>query len=147
MMSQTNDSICYPHTSSRFQDFELKTKFFAATDRAEIELPKLSRESELRPALIEVDEQLQTNHAPNIRQRNISANRLEPHVCVKRKELPVFDKAIERITVEVIAVGRIGGPIRIRIVRRDDQNAAAGLSNAMKLGDESHDIGNVFGDV
>ena len=94
-------------------DDEVKAKLFAATDSAEIKLPELSRESELRPTLIQIDEQLQTNHAPNVRQRNVSANRLQPHVSVEGKELTVFDKAVEGITVEVITMRRIGRPIGI----------------------------------
>ena len=126
---------------------KFKLKFLAATDCAEIELPKFSRESKLRPTLIEIDEYLQTNHSPDIRERNISANRLESDVGVERKELPVFDKAIEGITVEVVAVCRVGGPIRVRIVRRDDQNPAAGLRDAVEFGNKRHHIRNVLCDV
>src|SRR5438094_306352 len=111
-------------------NFKLELQFFAAADRAEVELPKLSRESKLRPALIEINDQLQTNRAPNVRERNVSANWLEPDVGVERKQLPILDKAVERIAVEVIAVGGIGWPIRIRVVRRKNQDAAAGPCNA-----------------
>src|SRR5437763_10514552 len=137
----------YPTLLLTLNNRECERQFLAATARAEIELPKLSRESKLRPTLIEIDEHLQTNHPPDIRERNVGANRLESYVGVERKELPVFDKAIEGITVEVVAVRRIGGPIRVRIVRRHDQNSSPGLRDAVKLGHKRHHVRNVLSDV
>src|SRR2546423_1691242 len=130
-----------------FFDSKLKLEFLAATDCAEIELPKFSGESKPRPTLIEIDNQLQTNHPPDIRERNISANRLESDVCVEGEKLPVFDKAIKGIAVEVIAVCRIGCPIGVRIVRGDDQNSATRPGDAMKLGDKRHHIRHMLSDV
>jgi len=128
-------------------DPEFELQLFAATDRAQIELPEFPGEAKLWPALIEIDEEFQANHAPDIRERNVSAYRLESYLSVERKELPVFDKAIEGITVEVVAVRRIGGPIGVRIVRGDDQNSAAGPGDAVQLGNKCHHIRNMFGDV
>jgi len=130
-----------------FHDDELKTQLFAATDHAEIELPEFSREAKLRPALIEIDEEFQTHQAPDIRERNVRAYRLESYLGVERKQLPVFDEAIEGIAVEVVAVRGIGGPIGVRIVRGDDQNSAAGPGDAVKLGNKRHHIRNMLGDV
>ena len=96
-----------------FDDGELEGQLLAATDHAEIELPELSRESQLRPALVDVDQQLQTEGAPDIRQRDISANGFQPNVRVEGKELAVFDKAVERVAVEMIAMCRVSGPVGI----------------------------------
>jgi len=132
---------------SRFHNFELELKFFAATDRTQVKLPELSGESEARPVLIDIHEQLQANHPPHIRQWNVSAHRFKPHVGVERKELPVFDKAIEWVAVEVIAVRGIGGPVRVRVMRRYDLNAPSRFGDPMKFGDKGHDVGNMFSDV
>ena len=127
------------------REFELQ--LFAAIDRAEIELPKFPCEAKPWPALIEIDEEFQANHAPDIRERNVRSYWLESYVGVERKELPVFDKTIEGITVEMIAVRRIGGPIGVRIVRGDDQNSAAGPGDTVQLGNKRHHIRNMFGDM
>ena len=145
--ASTPDSNAGGCGSPALFDFEFERELFAATDRAEIELPKFPREAKLWPALIQIDEELQANHAPDIRERNVGAYRLESYLGVERKELPVFDEAIEGIAVEVVAVRRIGGPIRVRIVRRDDQNSAAGPGDAVKLGNERHHIRNMLGDM
>jgi len=51
-----------------FDDHEFELQLFAAADQAQVELPELARKSKARPTLIEVDEQLQTNRPPNIRE-------------------------------------------------------------------------------
>ena len=47
----------------------------------------------------------------------------------------------------MIAVRRIGGPVGVGVMRRDDRNAAAAFSDAIEFGDESHYVGNMLGDV
>ena len=88
-------------------------EFLAANNGAEIELPELSREAKTRPLLIEIHDKLQPNCPPKIRQRDVRPNRLELHFGVERKELPVIDEAIERVTVEVVLMRGVGRPIRV----------------------------------
>ena len=42
----------------RLDDFEFEGKFLTAKDRGQVKLPKLSREAKRRPALIKVDQKL-----------------------------------------------------------------------------------------
>jgi len=77
----------------------------------------------------------------------MSADWFQFYVRVERKELAVVDEAVERVAVEMIAVRRIGGPVGIGVMRRDDRNAAAAFCDAIEFGDESHYVGNVLGDV
>ena len=94
-------------------NFELEGQFFSAADGAEVELPKLSGETESRRLLIQIDDELQTNCPPKIGQRYIRADRSEPGFGIERKELPLVDKTIERVTVEVVLMRGVGRPIRI----------------------------------
>ena len=60
-----------------FDYFHFKVEFFATKDGGEIELPKLSREAQRRPALIEIDEELDAQGAPEICETDVSCQRLE----------------------------------------------------------------------
>jgi len=97
--------------------------------------------------LIQVNDEFQTDGPPQIRQRNISADWFQFYVGVERKKLAVVDEAIEGIAVEMVAVRRIGGPVGVGVMRRDDRNAAAAFCDAIEFGDESHYIGYMLGDV
>ena len=66
---------------------------------------------------------------------------------VEGKRSALGHEAGERITVEVIAMRGIGGPVRVRVMRRDDLYPAPRLRNAMELGYKRHHIGNVFDDM
>lgn len=129
------------------RDFKLELQFLAAKNGAEIELPELTRESKPRPVLIEIHNELQTECTPQVCQRNVRPDRFQLHFGVERKELASIDEAIEGIAVEVIAVRRIGRPVRIGIMRRGNPYSTAALGNAMQLRDESHDVGYVLGDM
>lgn len=122
-------------------------QLFTAQEVAQIELPKLSRKPQRRPALIEIDDELDTKRAPKIRERHVSTNRFEFHFGVERKKLSIADKAVEGIAVEVIPVSRIAGPIGIRVMRRENRDAGAGFSDAEKFSYENHHIRHMFDDV
>lgn len=49
-----------------FFDLELEVELFAAEDRRQIEFPKLAREAQTWPALIEIDDELHSQCAPEI---------------------------------------------------------------------------------
>src|SRR5436190_7451888 len=61
---------------SLFEDFQRELQLFAANDGTQVELPELAREPQAGPALIEVDEELQTHCSPEVGQRDIGADRL-----------------------------------------------------------------------
>lgn len=97
--------------------------------------------------LIEINDEFQTNGSPQIRQRNINADGCQFYFGVERKKLAVVDEAIEGIAVEMIAVRRIGGPVGVGVMRRDDGNASAAFCDAIEFCDQGHYVGNVLGNV
>src|SRR5438876_9216092 len=113
------------------RNLKFKSQLFAAHNCAQIKLPELARETEARPALVEVYKKLQTKRPPKIRQRYVGANRFESDIRVERKELSIVDKAIEGITIEMIAVCRIRWPIGIRVMRSDDCDVTPRLCDAI----------------
>ena len=129
---------------SGFLNLKLKLKLFTTDQCAQIELPKLSGEAERGPPLIEIDDELKSYGSPKIRERDVSPNRLQLYFCVEWEKLTIVDEAVERVAVEVITVGWVAGPIRVRVMRRDDRDARAGFRNSIKLSHQRHHIGNVF---
>ena len=97
--------------------------------------------------LIEINDEFQTNGSPQIRQRNINADGCQFYFGVERKKLAVVDEAIEGIAVEMIAVRRIGGPVGVGVMRRDNGNASAAFCDAIEFCDQGHYVGNVLNDV
>ena len=123
-MNQANSVLPALGTDSvlraRFHDFQFEIQFLTTKDARQIELPKLSREAKRWPTLIEVHEELESQRAPQICETDVSLNGLQLRRSVKRKRRARRDEARERVTVEVIAMRWICGPIGIRIVRRQD---------------------------
>ena len=113
----------------------------------EVKLPKLSEEPEGAPILIKVGYEFQADRSPKISQAYVRSNGTKLDRSVERKRSALGHEAGERITIEVITMRRIGGPVRVCVMRRDDLYPAAGFRNAMKLAHERHYIGNVFDDV
>lgn len=58
-----------------FNSFEFEMKFFASEDVAQVELPELARETQRRPTLIQVGDELKTQGTPEVGERNVSTNR------------------------------------------------------------------------
>src|SRR2546430_15837084 len=86
--------------------------------------------------MIEIHDEFQTDAPPQIRQRNISADWFQFYVGVERKKLAVVDEAIEGIAVEVIAMGWIGGPVGVGVMRSHDRDSAVRLSDAIEFSHE-----------
>jgi len=137
-------TVCF---SGLFDDFELEVQLFAAKDGREIELPEFSGEAKRRPALIEIDEKLQTHGPPQVRQTHMSRYRFQLGGGVEREWSTGGNEASERVTVEVVAVSWIGGPIRVRIMRRNDLQSAAGLGDAMQFRNEPEHVRHVLDHV
>ena len=99
--------------SDGFHGFEFKVKFFASKNTTQIELPKLPRETKRRPALIEIHHELEPERAPQIRQAHACREWSQLGRSVKGKRSFRWHETGERVAVEMIAMRRIGGPIRV----------------------------------
>ena len=88
-------------------------QFLTAHDVAQIELPEFAREAERGPMLIQIGDEFQTKRTPEVCQAHVSADRLQLNGGVKRKGSALGHKAGEGVTVEVIAMRWIGGPVGI----------------------------------
>jgi hypothetical protein len=129
------------------QNLKLEMEFFAAKDVGQVKLPKLSCESKRGPVLVEIRNQFQTKSTPEIRQAYVSVNRLKFDVGVEGKWSAIRHETGERITIEMISMGRVGRPIGICVVRRNDFYQTRRFSYAMKLANKRHDVRNVLNDV
>src|SRR5215471_11333067 len=134
-------------TSVSFDYFKFELEFFAAHDVAEIELPELAGETEAGTSLIQIHNELNTQRAPEICQRNVGAHRFQPNFGIKSKDLSFLYKAIKRVAVEMIAMSRVRRPIGVRIVRRGYENPPARFGNPVELRDESHDVRHMLGNM
>ena len=76
-------------------------------------LPKLSGEAERRPSLIQVDNKLQAQSPPEVRQRYISADWSQFEICVERETGVLLDEILEGITVQMVSVGWISRPVGV----------------------------------
>src|SRR5947209_2058237 len=115
--SEILDLFRFSGSFSRVLNYlEFKLKLFTTADAGEVKLPELTGETQRRPPLIEIGNELESDGSPKIGQTDVSPNRLELDLSVKRKRSSLRDETGKRITVEMIAVRWIGGPIRIRIV-------------------------------
>lgn len=127
--------------------FKFKVKLFSATDIAQIKLPELAREAKRRPVLIQIGDQLQTYRPPEVGQADIRAHRFQFDCGVERKRCALGHEACEGITVELIAMSWIGSPVRVRVMRRDNSDAAAGLRDPMQFSNEHHHVRHMLDDV
>ena len=129
-------------TSLHNQKFELQ--FLTAEDIAEIELPKFSGETKAGPPLIKVYQELQSQTAPEIREAHVSTYWMQHCFGVERKGCALRDEAGEGVTVEVVSMRGVGGPIWIRVMRRNDLQSPTRFGNPVQLGDELEHIGNML---
>lgn len=99
--------------SSRFDSFEVEVKFLTAKNAAQIELPKLARKAQRRPALIEVGDELETQGTPEVSEGHVGANRFQFNRSVEREGSSVGHEAGERVAVKMVAMRGIRRPVRI----------------------------------
>jgi len=93
--------------------FKLEVELLAAADRGEIELPELAREAERRPVLVQVNNELEAERPPKIGKTHVRVDWFKFDVGIKRKRGPGRHKTGKGITIEMIPVRWVGGPIRI----------------------------------
>src|SRR5690606_9658212 len=106
-----------------------------------------AQETNRGSALIEVDEELDAECFPEAGERDVRGDGFELDVGIKIEDLAAGLKGVERVTVDVVAVRGVVGPVGVGVVRGGDADAAAGLCYAVKFGDERHNVGDVFDDV
>jgi hypothetical protein len=86
--------------------------------------------------LIQIRNEFQSEKPPEVSETDIGADTPQLYVCVERERSVIRHEAIEGITVEVIFMSWVSGPIRIRIVWRDDFYQTCWFGYPMKLADE-----------
>jgi hypothetical protein len=128
-------------------NFKFKLQFLAAKDVGQVKLPELTGKAKDRPTLIEINDEFQTDGSPEIRERHVGTNGFQLNIGVKRKKLAIIDEAIEGVAVEMITVRRIGGPVRVGVMRSHDRDSAFRLSDAIEFSHEGHNVGNMLGDM
>ena len=74
---------------------QFKAQFLPSNYVAQIELPELTREAKRGPTLIEIYKKLHAESAPEIGQRNVSADRFQPDLSMEREQLSIVDEAVE----------------------------------------------------
>lgn len=97
--------------------------------------------------MIQIRYPLESQDTPKIGQTNVRAQRAKFHRRVKRKRGALRHETGERITVEMISVRRVSGPVGVGIVRRNDPDNPTGLRYPMKLADEGHNVRHVLDHV
>src|SRR6266851_2173633 len=81
--------------SFRFQGLKLKAQILSSNHVAQIKLPELTREAKRGPTLIEIHDKFQPQRAPEVRQRDVSADRFKSHVSIERKELALLCEVLK----------------------------------------------------
>ena len=122
-------------------------KFLATENIRQIKLPELAREAKAGPALVEISEPFDSECSPEIGQAYVGAQWPQLNGSVERKGRTFRHEAGEGVTVEMISMSGVGGPIRIRIMRRHNLYQTRWFGYAMKFADKRHDIGDVLDHV
>jgi len=97
--------------------------------------------------LVKVSDELQSEKAPEVGETYVSTNRSKFNHSIERKGSVIGHEAGKGVAVEVVLMRWIGGPIRIRIMRRDDFYQPSRLGYAMKLANEGHYVRHVFNNM
>lgn len=79
--------------------------------------------------LIDVHKELEAHNPPEVCESHVDAKRSQLRQGIKRKGTAVWHEASKRITVEVVSVCRIGGPIRVGIMGCDNLDSSPRLSD------------------
>ena len=72
---------------------------FASYEGVEILFPELAKETQSWMAAVEIDDKFNTEHFPQMRQRDPAKTLPDSHVGIKGKDGPLVDKVAERITI------------------------------------------------
>jgi len=127
-----------------FHYFKLEMKLLTSEQGGQVKLPKLSREPQRGPALIQICDPLDAKATPEISEGRIGASRLEFDRRVKRKRCLSRHEAGKGVTVEMVSVCGVGWPVGIRVMWRDDFYQARRFRYAMELSHKRHHIWHMF---
>jgi len=97
--------------------------------------------------LVQIRNELQSKKSPEVGQTHIGADGPQFDLRVERKGSAIRHEAGEGVAVEMIFMSRIGGPIRIRIMRSDYFYQTRRLSYTVKFADKRHNVGHVLNNV
>lgn len=100
----------------RFDDFEFKIDFFPPDEGIQILFPETPQEAPAGMATIQIDEPFQSTGAPQVQKRNVGRALTKAHRGVEVKHFLPDGQVAKGITVEMVAVGQIGGKVGIRPV-------------------------------
>lgn len=95
------------------QNFKLEMKFLATENSRQVKLPKFSGEAQRRRALIEIRDPFEAQNAPEVCEADVGADRTQLNRSIKRKRRAIWHEASEGVTIEMVSVGRVGGPVWI----------------------------------
>jgi len=107
-------------------------------------LPEFSCESKTVRALVKIHEKFDPERFPQSEQRDICADRPQANVRIKIEDGPLRHERIERVRIDLISMRRVGCPIRICVMRRDQFYPSAVFRDPIELADERHDIRNML---
>jgi hypothetical protein len=97
--------------------------------------------------LIDVHEELQTDSPPEVCQSHVDTERSQLRLRIKRKGSTVWHEAGKGITVEVVSVCGIGGPIRIGMMGCDNLDSPPRLRDPVQLVNEAKDVRDMLDNV
>ena len=106
---------------------ELEGQLLTAANGRQVELPKFPGEPQRRPVLIDVHKELKADNPPKVCQSHVDANRSQLRQGIKRKGSAVWHEAGKGITIEVVSVCGIRGPIRVGIMGCDNLDSSPRL--------------------
>ena len=109
--------------------------------------PEFAEKSESRSFLIEVNGELDAQCTPKVQQGNVGPDRPQIDVRVEIKNGLIGGESIEGIGVKVIAMRRVGRPVRVGVVRRHEADSASVSGDPIKLADKRHNVRHMFDHV
>src|SRR5215831_18341236 len=110
-------------------------------------LPDLAEEPQARITMVEVYQKLNPHPFPDLQGGYPGGVLDKPNLSVERVDGAFMCKIAERITAQVVAMGKVRRPVRIRPVGRDQLDDSASASYSMQLCHYRHGISHVFDDV
>ena len=97
--------------------------------------------------LIDVHQEFKADNPPEVCQRYVDTKRSQLRQRIKGKGTAVRHEAGKGITVEVVSVCWIGGPIRIGIMGCDNLDSSPRLRDPVQLVNEAKDVRNMLDNV
>src|SRR5215472_17193852 len=110
-------------------------------------LPDLAEEPQARITMVQVYQKLKSHPFPDLQRGYPGGILLKPDFSVERVYRALVSKIAERITAQVVAMGKVRRPVRVRPVGRDQLHDSAVAGYSMQLCHYRHWVSHVFDDV